>query len=372
MDKRLVEKIIFRFGCCAGIKSINLIDQEGVIISSCSSEQTGETDKSALFLLKSGKESEIFRRETGEAEGYFVVPEHSGKIVIRVSDTYEKVSSIFPSLKLSFQMLTEYQALLQAGTDHGSRKERFLALLFHQEPFDLDAVRSLSEELQIKEELVRVPVLIDIHDRKDNTAEVQRLFLSNKHFSEQDLLEVSEEGELILYKSVDCPGKKFMQEYKYILAEALSELLHHMRSRNIKYNLYFGPAQDNYSTYRQAWKYCKWMQKNIKSEGSFYFYDHVVKYLESEASFTVLESIFGILRKQMGKKLIENYKELMEILIDKEYNLIRASESLYIHKNTLVYRLDKIRELLNMNPLNFNADREFMEGFYIYLKRFEE
>ena len=37
---------------------------------------------------------------------------------------------------------------------------------------------------------------------------------------------------------------------------------------------------------------------------------------------------------------------------------------LHIHKNTLVYRLDKIREVLNMNPLVNNTEREFMECFY--------
>ena len=42
---------------------------------------------------------------------------------------------------------------------------------------------------------------------------------------------------------------------------------------------------------------------------------------------------------------------------------------LHVHKNTLVYRLDKIREILNMNPLAKNSDREFMECFYYYLLR---
>ena len=64
-----------------------------------------------------------------------------------------------------------------------------------------------------------------------------------------------------------------------------------------------------------------------------------------------------------------NYMETMGALIDKDYNLSKASTMLHIHKNTLVYRLDKIREALNMNPLLYNVDREFMECFYYYLKR---
>ena len=51
------------------------------------------------------------------------------------------------------------------------------------------------------------------------------------------------------------------------------------------------------------------------------------------------------------------------------YSLSKAGEYLHVHKNTLVYRLNKIREQLNMNPLSSNTDREFMECFYYYLKR---
>lgn len=60
---------------------------------------------------------------------------------------------------------------------------------------------------------------------------------------------------------------------------------------------------------------------------------------------------------------------MMGALIENEYNLNKASDWLHIHKNTLVYRLDKIRESLNMNPLSSNSDRELMECFYYYLLR---
>lgn len=79
--------------------------------------------------------------------------------------------------------------------------------------------------------------------------------------------------------------------------------------------------------------------------------------------------MFQALKNELGKKFIDNYTEVMSALIDKGYNLNSASAMLHVHKNTLIYRLDKIRETLNMNPLNFNSDREFMECFYYYLCR---
>ena len=111
------------------------------------------------------------------------------------------------------------------------------------------------------------------------------------------------------------------------------------------------------------------MQKNIKKEGSYYFYDYIVNYLESMASMSEFNTVFLMLKQELGQKFIDNYLETIGALIENEYNLNKTSDRLHVHKNTLVYRLDKIREVLNMNPLSQNSNREFMECFYYYLLR---
>ena len=109
------------------------------------------------------------------------------------------------------------------------------------------------------------------------------------------------------------------------------------------------------------------MQNHINQPGNYYFYNYVVKYLEAIASQNEFHAVFSYLKKELGEKFIENYVEVMGALVKKDYNLAKASSSLHVHKNTLVYRLDKIRSILSMNPLSSSSEREFMECFYIYL-----
>ena len=154
-----------------------------------------------------------------------------------------------------------------------------------------------------------------------------------------------------------------------MIAEYLASFLQYIRNADIRSSIYIGPLQNDIMYYRQAYLYCLWMQKNIRKSGSFYFYDYIVKYLESMASMTEFHTIFLMLRQKLGQKFIDNYLETIGALIENEYNLNKASDWLHVHKNTLVYRLDKIREILNMNPLSKNSDREFMECFYYYLLR---
>ena len=137
----------------------------------------------------------------------------------------------------------------------------------------------------------------------------------------------------------------------------------------VELNAYAGPMQNDYMQYRQSYLYCMWMQKNIRGGGIQYFYDYIVKYLESMAPLSEFHTVFLMLKRKLGKKAIAGFMETMEALIEKDYSLTKAGEYLHVHKNTLVYRLNKIREQLNMNPLSSNTDREFMECFYYYLKR---
>lgn len=272
-------------------------------------------------------------------------------------------------LNLAVRLIEDYEREKRRSSKRINQREKLLEFLLGEEDGDVEEFRTRAETLGLKEKMIRVPILISPICQENHILRLYQAMKNTASFSEQDLMGTTGDGNLILFKTVSCPGKKFMQEYKYILAEALSGFLHEMRTQNIRYSIYFGPAQEGYDSYRQAYEYCIWMKQNISKEGSFYFYDNVVKYLESVASLQKLDTIFKALMHQMNEKQIQNYMETMEVLIDKDYSLIKASESLHIHKNTLIYRLDKIREVLNMNPLLFNTDREFMEGFYFYLKR---
>ena len=65
-----------------------------------------------------------------------------------------------------------------------------------------------------------------------------------------------------------------------MIAEYLAPFLQYIRKEEIQMRIYIGPLQNDIMYYRQAYNYCMWMQKNIRKDGSFYFYDYAVRYLE--------------------------------------------------------------------------------------------
>ena len=372
MDKILAEKVIAKLASYTEFTNMELIGPDGIVMAGRMLDRIGCADQNARNVCRTNRDIIPKEHTEGEAEAYLSVPDSGRRqAVLRVTGDGNRILNMVQGMKLALQLILEYESAMQEQAGQHSDRERFLSLLFH-EPFHREEFSKYSAALQIAEDRLRIPVLIEVDAGREAIRSLQQCLADGEGFTDQDLMEVTKEGWIILFKTVDCPAKQFMQEYKYIMAQFLSECLHRMRGQNIRYSLYFGPAQNEFSSYRQAVSYCEWMQKHIRKTGSFYFYDYVVKFLESEAPLQKLDTIYGVLGKQMGGKVISSYMEIMEVLIDKDYNLIKASECLHIHKNTLVYRLDKIRERLNMNPLLYNGDREFMEGLYYYLKRMQE
>ena len=61
--------------------------------------------------------------------------------------------------------------------------------------------------------------------------------------------------------------------------------------------------------------------------------------------------------------------EVASALMKTNFNFPKASELLYIHKNTLAYRYGQLKELLEIDPVTSAKDRAFLGGFYLYLTR---
>lgn len=79
--------------------------------------------------------------------------------------------------------------------------------------------------------------------------------------------------------------------------------------------------------------------------------------------------MFNIYERELDEEFKEEYLEITGALIACNYNLVSAAKKLFMHKNTLLYHYNKIKDVLNVNPIASGQDRIFMEAFYTYLRK---
>lgn len=70
----------------------------------------------------------------------------------------------------------------------------------------------------------------------------------------------------------------------------------------------------------------------------------------------LIEKYKKLYKKEQVKKIVEN-NELIEtanIFFNNNLNITKASKIAYLHRNTLVYRIEKIQQELGLDIRNFN------------------
>ena len=341
------------------------------ILASKSGELIGIFHETAFHLIKSHQEIVIIDRddpESGIRESVYMVlfVKRHRVGVIGVYGNAQEVLPVIRVLRHSLEVMLEFELYKKNVSRKYTAKERVLKILFSDD-YEYSDLEQAIKDTSLDKKIPRIPVLIEIEDPFRHSSQLCRQIDQGTDASRQDLAGITNDGNIFLLKSIHGESNIIMEDYKYILGDYLSHALQYIRSNSLKHSIYVGPIENDIIYYRQAFLYCRWMQNHISQPGSYYFYNYVVKYLEAIASQNEFHAVFSYLKQELGEKFIENYIEVMNALIEKDYNLAKASNALHVHKNTLVYRLDKIRSILSMNPLSSSSEREFMESFYIYL-----
>lgn len=138
------------------------------------------------------------------------------------------------------------------------------------------------------------------------------------------------------------------------------------------YTAFVGSFQDTYPQYCYGYRHCRWLEQNAASAGGedlVFFYDHLEEYMRSLLPAGELQRAFYVYRSCIPEQKLRTCAETIGALIRTNYNFGMAADMLFVHKNTLVYRYKRLKEMLGVDPMTSAGDRAFLELFYAYLLR---
>ena len=185
----------------------------------------------------------------------------------------------------------------------------------------------------------------------------------------EDISAVTREKQIIIFKCFDR-AKILQGTYKYAIGEYLGNFLGFLLDHDIECKFYIGTFQDELSEYRKAYQQCCWLRENIRAKSrGVYFYDYAGEYLHSLIPLPELHHIYHVFDELLDEKSREDFADLIDSLERNNYNLVDSSKELYIHKNTLVFRLNKLRDMFAVNPLQKSNERAFLKFMCEYFKK---
>lgn len=352
--------------------NINIMDERGYIIASRDVKRIG-TFHDVAYCIMSGKEDMVVtfgeNDYPGVKPGINVVLNMDGKRVgvVGITGNPEEVRPIAQITKMAIEAMLKYERQQEELLKRRNRKERFMSLLTHEEYPDATALRNVAKQLDYSEEIIRIPVLCVLSSSLTEPF-LELLKLGDMH-SEQDICFVVDENRVLIFKTMPMEAEKCFFDYRTIIFEYLEKVLKWTEKQGEHCRYFVGSFQNSFTQYYFSYQHCKWLEKMLDPELVYaFFYDFSDSYLRSTIPMSEMQRVFHIYETNLEGEFKESYLEIIGILMQTNWNLAETARALFMHKNTLLYHYNKIKDKLNVNPIVSSADRNFLEAFYYYLK----
>lgn len=376
IDAMLAKRFIERISQFVSY-NVNIMDEKGIIIASKNKSRIGTYHEVAMQIIHGDNDTIIVDNEIpqyGVKKGVNMAIYHKKRKegVVGITGNPTEVMQIAMVIKMSVEVMLEHELLKHDKMKRRNLKEQLLNIVLYSENLEKGDWERYTKPLNLDENIIRIPILISIDQISEGYESILSAFRNGSNHSSQDLISLTRTGDILIYKAIKNNIDNLLGNYKFIVAESICDGLRYMRTANYEFHIYVGSFQSDFKFYRRGYEHCLWLKKNSGNEKSSFFYDYTNEYFMSVLPLTELQVVYNTIEERIGDDMKESFKEIMEALRKVNFNLTDASELLHIHRNTMVYRLNKLRDLMNMDPIKNNGDREFLNGFYNYLKRKEK
>lgn len=379
LDQQIAKQIVSRTMKIIG-HNINVMNGQGVILGSGDPKRIGSTHEGALLAIAQNRNVEISQQVAsglhGVKPGINLPLHYQGQIigVIGITGDPSELTHYGELLKMTAEMIVE-QANLQDKLQWENRqREEFILQLIKAQTADDEQLYRWAKQLDIDISLPRVAAIIEVSEKhRQPLVEVNNPFngLSNAEQSidgqnprvsetlkqvlhllqnpdRGNLIAMTSMSQLVILKPAFLDGKQWDPELENQRIDKLLQRLPAQMDLNFKIALgHFFPEKGGIARSYQTAQETLSLGKQLHPGGT--------KYLFEDYSLQVL--LAGLKHDWRGQALATPYQQLAKA--DKNGQLRKTlaayithfgdaqqcANALFIHRNTLRYRLDKIQQL---------------------------
>ncbi|MGE5678560.1 MAG: PucR family transcriptional regulator, partial [Pseudomonadota bacterium] len=223
-----------------------------------------------------------------------------------------------------------------------------------------------AEELGYKEKIARIPIIIKL-DPSEDIATIQENIKNAEGHSKQDISLIMGDNHILVFKTL--PGDSIIN-YKDTVKDYIKNIDNKLKSKgNTPGNYYVGTPQHEFELYRQGFHHANWMEMNKSKANSdaLFFMDFISDYFRDSLPFDIFDNIFSSYLKVLDQFGESVFVETAGALLENNMNIINTSQKLFLHRNTVTFRLNKIKDILGIDPVNSMSDREFLSHMLYFI-----
>ena len=343
------------------VHNINVMNAQGMILGSGDPHRIGSTHEGALLAISQNRTVEINAASANNLHGVKAginLPLHyKGKIigVIGITGDPDTLNNYGELLKMTAELIVEQAHSLELAQWQYRQKEEFILQLIKSKGEFSSHLRGWSSQLEINIDAPRVAAIIQVQGDKEQISanSILKMVLNLLETpSRGNLIAMTSMTELVILKPAFLNGKQWDPHLEsQRIDQLLSRLPIEMNARlKISLGHFFTKPTDIALSYQTA--------KETLELGILLHPDQN-KYLYDDYSLQVLLS--ALKDTWRGEELTTPYQSLLQA--DKKGLLNKTlaaylthfgdqqmcANALFIHRNTLRYRLEKIQKITGVN-----------------------
>jgi len=364
LDHQLAQQIVNRTMDIIG-NNINVMNHAGTIIASGDTKRLGKLHDGALLAIKHGDTVEVSLSDAsslkGVKPGINLLLMAEGEIigVVGITGDPDTIRNYAALVKMTAEMIVEQARLIEQLQWDRRHKEEFITAWTNNK-LSIVELQNWASRLSIDIAKPRIAAVIRFdHSNSSINHNTIRQVVELLDYPELDnLVTVLSLTEVVVLKPhIDGDRQDFSQKENQRINQLSDRLEQNgIYDVHIALGQYFPGAENIPLSFQSALQVMAYGQQHLPNKKKFLF---------DEVRLPVLLSPLGDVWQ--GRQLCEPYSRLIEqdksgqltktlhALFEHQGNLKKCADSLFIHRNTLRYRLDKIEKITTISPHQFSG-----------------
>ena len=370
MDIQFFQDFLSNFPESEALRA-QIIDSNGFVIAGCSINSVGTFHEAAYHILRRMTDpDEDFWEGVQEEQGTLytaLLQNRQTAALLALSGEEQTVRIYARAVKSAIESTLGQEVNAVWLQKYSSKFDLFVQKLFYDPQVLRSELEARAASLGYLHDCIRIPVFITTEQVGDFSALVQQ-GKANPLYNPQDIMALSRSGNITLFIYLGY-GEEVLRTFRESVTDYLRWWQDTLSEMGFQYQMQVGTIQSNLSYYRLAYDHAVWLHNTARCRDTVnWFYDYTEAYLKSSIPLMEYRGIFNAFSENLPTDFLESYKELFDSLMQYDFNFQLASKQMFIHKNTLSFRLGKIKERLNINPMQNFKQKEFASNFCLYLK----
>lgn len=356
--------------------SVNVFNEKAVIIASTDEQRIGSFHFTVNEMIQQSiAEKHIYHTTEamiGVKNGInLLITDHQEPIgAVGITGNPDQLMEIAKLIKMTFETMLEYETMKQRMAREKNLGGAFVYALLFERPYREQEVRRMARERGLRESAARVPFMVRVAFTDDFAKKLPQKYLALPCAEVQDIAFLMDSHTFFVFKAVPEEALGLYRRQLCDCCEQLAALLRPHLTAECGLEFLCGTPQLSYESYSAALGCVRWLSHHKKrAAGSMYFFadyltDYFLQLASKKAADTALRAYCQTAAQKVG---LELFIETAQCLLKNNMHLGNTAKQLYLHKNTVAFRLAKIKEALDIDPMEKAADRSLLQMIVSYL-----